>query len=90
MWSGYATALQMYMDICIEEWIERGFVNNMQRANPQCYVDTKMPKWVGNKQLHRSHKSNLMRKDDSYYSQYKWKVPSNLPYYWCGFGKNEQ
>lgn len=90
MWNGYTQALEMYMDICIEEWIKRGFKNTMKRANPQCYVDTKMPHWIGNKKLHYSHKSNLLRKDGEFYSQYKWKVNSITEYYWCGYSKKER
>ena len=75
MWNGYTQALEMYMDICIEEWIERGFKNTMKRANPQCYVDTKMPHWIGN---------------EKFYSQYKWKVNNVMEYYWCGYSKKEK
>jgi hypothetical protein len=90
MWDTYTQALQMYMDICIEEWIKRGFKNTMLRAKPECYVDTRMPHWLGNKKLHDSHKSNLLRKDLDFYKQYNWNVSNDMEYYWCGFSKKEK
>jgi hypothetical protein len=40
-----------------------------------------MPSWFGLEEFHRSHRSNLLRKDYEYYSQYFDEDP-NLPYYW--------
>lgn len=30
MWEGYVDALKVYHNLCIKEWIKRGFVNNMK------------------------------------------------------------
>ena len=90
MWDTYAQALEMYMDVCIEEWIKRGFKNTMARAKPSCYVDTRMPHWIGDTKFHNSHKSNLLRKDIEFYSKYNWKVPHDMEYYWCGYSKKEK
>ena len=67
--------------IC-EEWIARGYKDSLlpkfkaevTTSNPE------MPWWLGLEQLHRSHQSNLKRKDSNYY---KFKVKNNLPYIWC-------
>ena len=32
--------------------------------------------------LHRSHQSNLLRKEPAYYRQFGWNVPEDLPYFW--------
>lgn len=80
MWEGYEQALQMYQNYTIKEWIDRGYKNNMHFEE----VDTSsvvMPPWFGLDQLHRSHRSNLLRKDFAYYSQYFDEDP-NLEYYW--------
>lgn len=80
MWEGYEQALQMYQNYTIKEWIDRGYKNNMHFEE----VDTSsvvMPPWFGLDQLHRSHRSNLLRKDFGYYSQYFDEDP-NLEYYW--------
>ena len=87
MWKEYPHALMLYMNACIREWKDRGFKNTMQLADEDSF--TLLPDWLGNSKLHNSHKSNLLRKDGKYYAQYKWAVNSDLPYYWCGFGKGE-
>ncbi len=39
------------------------------------------PWWLGYDKLHRSHRSNLVRKDPSYYRAY-FTESGDLPYYW--------
>lgn len=86
MWKDYPHALQLYMNACIREWIKRGYKNTMQLAREDSF--TVLPNWLGNKQLHLSHKSNLLKKDSEFYSKYNWDVPNNVPYYWCGYSKS--
>jgi hypothetical protein len=40
------------------------------------------PPWLGNEELHASHRSNLMRKDFEYYKDFGWKESIHLPYVW--------
>lgn len=40
------------------------------------------PAWLGDHAFHRSHQSNLLRKDPIYYRHQFPKVPDNLPYIW--------
>ena len=82
MWTGYESALKLYQNITICEWINRGYNNNMklEEIEPDSIV---MPPWFGNEQFHRSHRSNLLRKDYEYYSQY-FDEPNNLEYFWPG------
>lgn len=42
----------------------------------------KAPFWLGNSKLHESHRSNLLRKDRQFYSQFNWECSDDLPYYW--------
>lgn len=80
MWTGYEEALKLYQNHTISEWILRGYNNNMKFEE----VDTKnlvMPKWFGLSEFHRSHRSNLLRKDYEYYSEY-FDDPNDLEYYW--------
>lgn len=80
MWTGYENALKLYQNFTIQEWIKRGYNNNMELEQ----VDMKkieLPHWFGNKDFHKSHRSNLLRKDFEYYSQY-FDEPSDLEYYW--------
>jgi hypothetical protein len=79
MWRGYEAALQTYQNYTISEWIKRGYKNTMQFEN--ILIEVKMPLWFGDDRLHKSHRSNLLRKDWEYYSQFFKEDPS-LPYFW--------
>jgi hypothetical protein len=79
MWRGYEAALQTYQNYTISEWIKRGYKNNMQFEN--ILIEARMPFWFGDERLHKSHRSNLLRKDWEYYSQHFEEDP-NLPYFW--------
>ena len=80
MWHGYEDALALYQNIMIDKWVSRGYNNNMLYL--PIADDYEIPWWIGNDDLHNSHKSNLLRKDIEYYSQYDWDIDSTLPYYW--------
>jgi hypothetical protein len=80
MWTGYESALQLYQNYTIQEWISRGYKNTMLLEDFDMN-SVVMPHWFGLEEFHRSHRSNLLRKDYEYYSQYFDEDP-NLPYYW--------
>ena len=79
MWKSFEEALALYYNLCIQEWIKRGYKNNMPLLEVKNVV---MPFWLGNEIFHASHRSNLLRKDFTYYSQFGWKEENNLPYFW--------
>ena len=79
MWRGYESALQKYQNYTIAEWIKRGYKNNMTFEN--ILLEVKMPPWFGDERLHKSHRSNLLRKDWEYYSPFFNEDPT-LPYFW--------
>lgn len=80
MWKGYEQALLEYKNVMIKEWIRRGFKNNMKVESIEGQVE--YPHWLGNKELHASHRSNLLKKDYEYYSQYDWKEEPGMNYIW--------
>jgi len=82
MWKGYEDALAAYSNIMILEWIRRGYNNTMKLIANKTLYNTEMPPWLGKRRFHASHQSNLLRKDPAHYSQFGWKVPDDLPYYW--------
>ncbi len=93
MWRGYEDALRMYMNACIEEWIKRGFNNNMRIEEVE-KGEIVFPPWLGKSELHFSHRCNLLRKDFKFYSKYGWIENSMnysfVPYFWgskYGYGK---
>ena len=80
MWQGYEEALLLYKNKMIEEWILRGYNNTMDMVGLPDSID--MPPWLGDNRVHSSHRSNLLKKDQEFYSQYNWKEPDNMEYYW--------
>ena len=80
MWLDYPDALAYYHNMCIDEWIKRGYNNTMKHI---VHVkDFKRPEWIGDERIHKSHRSYLLRKDYEFYSQYGWNEPTNIEYYW--------
>jgi hypothetical protein len=90
MWYGHEKFLAVYHDIVVQEWVGRGFKNNMPLLSP---IDQRpgpmgrgwlqdLPSWTYSTRLINSHRSNLLRKDPVFYGQYGWDVGPDLPYYW--------
>lgn len=79
MWKDYEEALKLYMNECIDEWVSRGYKNTMQKAQVN---DVVYPTWFGNDKLHKSHRSNLLRKKPEFYQKYEWKESADLSYIW--------
>lgn len=74
--------------IC-DEWIGRGYNDSMrQRLSDiflKCESDgltSEKPWWLGDPDIHRSHQSNLLRKDFEYYAKFFDGVPADLEYVW--------
>lgn len=84
MWKGHEDALADYgTSICLE-WIKRGFADNLWDEFVALVAPTppKPPAWLGDKVLHASHRSNLLRKDSVFYGKFGWVEPTDLPYFW--------
>lgn len=96
MWRHSVLLLILYSKDITREWVSRGYkdtvdekINNIWEEHTKnlpkeelIKIYGNVPIWLGNKQFHDSHKSNLLRKDYEFYSAYGWDVPDNLPYYW--------
>jgi hypothetical protein len=90
MWKGYEEALKFYINCCIDEWISRKNKKGEPFKNTMEYYHTVLddeeyleyPWWFGKDKFHESHRSNLLRKDYSFYSKYGWIELTNLPYVW--------
>ena len=84
MWRGHEGFLYKYTNAICIEWRRRGYEDNVQAQLQELNATHKIdgwdpPWWWGKRQFHRSHKSNLKRKDPDYYS---FDVPDDLPYRW--------
>ena len=80
MWKGYENALKQYLNECIDHWIARGYNNNMKKEVIE--GDIVYPHWLGDDSFHSTHRSNLLRKDKEFYSQYMWTESDDMEYYW--------
>ena len=78
MWTPYLSALKLYTNVIIQEWMSRGYNNNMKFYD----LGNRMtkPHWIGKEEFHSSHRANLLRKDYEYYSQFGWTENSESPY----------
>jgi len=79
MWRGYEAALEAYLAAIISEWIARGYKNSIPIPEPKGVV---VPEWVGDEAFHASHRSNLLRKDATWYGKFGWEELPDLPYVW--------
>lgn len=80
MWRGYDSALIVYRNVMIQEWVFRGYKNTMPLYDfPEIYA---VPPWLGDEAFHLSHQSNLIRKLPSHYAPLFPGVSPELPYVW--------
>jgi hypothetical protein len=70
MWAGYEGALWLYTIEIIGEWRSRGYKDSMlEKVSSLCPTvpGQLFPPWLGDENVHRSHRANLVRKDPGYY-----------------------
>lgn len=70
MWEGYVPCLMLYTDLCIFEWIDRGFKNTMEIYPAYEYgvaIAPPKPWWLGNEDFHRAMRARLIQKNEEYY-----------------------
>ena len=95
MWSGHEFTLVEYGIAVCEEWTSRGYrdaqrdvlLEMADRMAPgyslhRGRVALLPPDWLGLERFHRSHQSNLIRKDPGRYGPLFPGVPDDLPYFW--------
>lgn len=80
MWMGYPFAIWYYYNCAIEEWVRRGYQNNMSKH----LLDYRniFPPWLGDKRFHTSHRERLLEKNFEHYSQFGWIEKPGLIYFW--------
>jgi hypothetical protein len=73
-----------YKDTCLEKTIDLAdeFLNIPKRDGGLIRVGQARPPWLGDKEFHRSHKSNLVRKNADHYRTFFPNVPDDLEYVW--------
>jgi len=84
MWAGHEEALADYGIAICREWIRRGYKDTMLERFKALRGTrrARKPSWFGDPAFHAAHRSNLLRKDPEWYSQFGWKEGPDLPYVW--------
>lgn len=94
MWRGHTAALVAYGTAVVDVWLARGradttraniveFVHPAPPATQQALADAgATPPWLGDDDVHRSHRSALVRKDPDFYGPTFPDTPPDLPYVW--------
>lgn len=90
MWRGYELALTHYGLINCRLWMDLGYRDTCYRKIRAIMWSHTMreinnaprPPWFGDPDFHRSHQSNLVRKDADFYGPQFPDVPADLPYVW--------
>jgi pyrimidine dimer DNA glycosylase len=94
MWRGHTAGLVVYSLAMVRVWRERGFADSTQTLISEFAPDAAaltqdqaaaaglLPSWVGDEELHLSHRSNLLAKDPGFYRSRFPGDPDDLPYKW--------
>ncbi len=89
MWRGFESALVEYQAAICTEWHHvRGYKDTCMSKTYALIRTTDIdecntyPSWLGDSDFHRSHRSNLLRKDEEWYRQFGWSEPTDLDYVW--------
>lgn len=92
MWAEHVPALVAYGRAVVDEWTARGGADStgwqIREFTPEAwdrYPDDGVadpPPWLGDPALHRSHRSNLLRKDERFYRAVFPADPPGLDYVW--------
>lgn len=97
MWRGHLEALGRYGLEVVDRWVELGFGDTCGgtiredlaaagidgvRTQRRLARAGALPAWLGDPELHRSHRSALLRKDPAHYGPIFTDVPDDLPYHW--------
>jgi len=82
LWTDNIKELIAYYNLCVITWKNRGYKNNMPFIAPNWNIKS----LSFSPALYSSHRSNLLRKDYNFYSQYKWPEMKldykNIKYVW--------
>jgi hypothetical protein len=79
MWVNNIECLKFYYNTICEEWIRRGYKQNMKLFEISKFD---YPSWIGNERFHSSHRASLLYKNYEWYSNFGWKETPIISYIW--------
>jgi hypothetical protein len=88
MWRNRRGALLMYQEAICFEWVQRGYKDTCLQKSRDLVIDIPVsewnaPFWLGNYDLHLSHRSNLLRKLPEFYGPlFESSLSPDLEYVW--------
>lgn len=90
MWRGHERHLCFYGLACARAMTQRGTWrpevcqrwNTFWSTEADMWPPQPLPSWIGSDDIHRSHQSNLVRKDSDHYGPLFPGVPDDLEYVW--------
>lgn len=87
MWRGHECELMLYQYYTVQAWQRLGYNDTclektFRLHDHRCPTMRSWPWWYRNKEFHRSHQSNLIRKNPEHYGSLFPDVPEDLPYLW--------
>ncbi|MCK8678587.1 MULTISPECIES: MSMEG_6728 family protein [Streptomyces] len=72
------------------EWREEAAADRGVRDQDRLAEAGELPPWLGLPSFHRSHRSQLLRKDPAFYGERFPGVPDDLPYLWPGSDRDPE
>jgi Pyrimidine dimer DNA glycosylase len=94
MWAGREPALVAYGLACAAEWMRRGHADTtaaqiaefapevVGRSQDELARAAVLPSWLGDAELHESHRSRLLAKDGAFYAEFAADTRPGLDYVW--------
>ncbi|THG33142.1 MSMEG_6728 family protein [Naasia lichenicola] len=98
MWRGFIPGLTAYGLANVDAWTARGHADSTRdliaefapevvgMSQDELAAAGLLPRWIGDEQIHLSHRSNLIRKDAGFYGAIFPTTPGDLDYVWPGSG----
>jgi hypothetical protein len=90
MWKDHVDTLKHYYNVILQEWINRGYKNNMPFETFENFcsdgytlimIGFPLPEWLTDDFCSR-HRAALLYKDYDYYSKFGWKEKPEINYLW--------
>jgi hypothetical protein len=82
LWKDNISALKIYCNTMIDEWIRRGYKNTMKKYYIPIDYDSPYPDWFGDNDFHSRHRAALLFKNYEWYTQFNWSEEPKIDYRW--------